>query len=78
VDSELNIAHEWGSVTQGLRRRLWGLHTDGRGAQDDPEEAFKVWAGILNKNMGRQAKGLVPDTALVGFHYGKRTLKDLD
>ncbi|MCS3441218.1 phosphatidylserine/phosphatidylglycerophosphate/cardiolipin synthase-like enzyme, partial [Pseudomonas sp. BIGb0450] len=27
VDSELNIAHEWVSVTQAMRRRLWELHT---------------------------------------------------
>jgi phosphatidylserine/phosphatidylglycerophosphate/cardiolipin synthase-like enzyme len=78
VDSELNIAHEWGSVTQGLRRRLWGLHTDGRGAQDDPEEAFVVWTEIINENKERESKASTPSTPLVEFYYGKRTLKDLD
>jgi phosphatidylserine/phosphatidylglycerophosphate/cardiolipin synthase-like enzyme len=78
VDSELNIAHEWGSVTQGLRRRLWGLHTDGRGAQDDPEEAFVVWTEIINENKERESKASTPCTPLVEFYYGKRTLKDLD
>ncbi|WP_330214181.1 phospholipase D-like domain-containing protein [Pseudomonas sp. Z18(2022)] len=78
VDSELNIAHEWASVTQGLRRRLWDMHTGGGGAQDDPEEAFDAWTEIINKNKKRQSKKLTPDAPLVEFHYGKATLKDLD
>ena len=47
VDSELNIAHEWASVTRALRRRLWDLHTEGKGAQDDPAEAFVAWQDII-------------------------------
>lgn len=78
VDSELNIAHEWGSVTKALRRRLWELHTDGRGAQDDPKEAFKAWQGLINNNKGRQSQKLTPDTSLVEFYYGEKTVKDLD
>ena len=58
VDSELNIAHEWTSVTQELRRRLWDLHTDGMGAQDDPEEAFEAWQDIITENKERQSKNL--------------------
>jgi hypothetical protein len=61
-----------------LRRRLWGLHTDGRGAQDDPEEAFVVWTEIINENKERESKASTPSTPLVEFYYGKRTLKDLD
>ena len=49
VDSELNIAHEWASVTQAMRRRLWDLHTGGKGAQDDAETAFKAWQDIINE-----------------------------
>ena len=78
VDSELNIAHEWGSVTKALRRRLWELHTDGRGAQDDPKEAFKAWQGLINNNKGRQSQKLTPDTSLVEFYYGEKIVKDLD
>ena len=78
VDSELNIAHEWGSVTKALRRRLWELHTDGRGVQDDPKEAFKAWQGLINNNKGRQSQKLTPDTSLVEFYYGEKTVKDLD
>ena len=78
VDSELNIAHEWASVTQALRRRLWDLHTDGKGAQDDPGEAFKEWQRIIDKNKGFQSKEMTPDAPLVEFCYAKATLKDLD
>lgn len=78
VDSELNIAHEWMSVTQAMRRRLWNLHTDGRGAQDDPEEAFKAWQGLINNNKDRQKQELTPDTPLVEFYYGEKIVKDLD
>ncbi|MBT8765650.1 hypothetical protein J7302_05845 [Pseudomonas sp. DB1] len=35
VDSELNIAHEWASVTEALRRRLWDRHTAGEGYRID-------------------------------------------
>lgn len=78
VDSELNIAHEWMSVTQDLRRRLWNLHTGKKGAQDDPEEAFIAWTYIIKENKARQSKELKPDAPLVEFYYDKATLKDLD
>lgn len=78
VDSELNIAHEWGSVTQELRRRLWDMHTDKRGAQDDPGNAFDAWAEIINENKIRQSKNLAPDAPLVEFFYSEKNLKDLD
>ncbi len=78
VDSELNIAHEWMSVTQAMRRRLWGLHTDNRGAQDDPDKAFKAWQEIINNNKDRQSQKLTPDAPLVEFYYGEAALTDLD
>ncbi|NWC11958.1 phospholipase, partial [Pseudomonas agarici] len=78
VDSELNIAHEWMSVTQALRRRLWNLHTDKRGAQDDPRRAFDAWQDIIDKNKQRQKSKEVPEAPLVEFYYGEATLKDLD
>ena len=78
VDSELNIAHEWMSVTQALRRRLWDMHTDKRGAQDDPAEAFEAWTEIINLNKSRQKDGKTPDSPLVEFYYGESTVKDLD
>ncbi|WP_454866474.1 phospholipase D-like domain-containing protein [Pseudomonas umsongensis] len=80
VDSELNIAHEWASVTRGLRRRLWEMHTGGMGAQDDPGAAFNEWQKIINKNRDRQDEKVVgaPYAPLVEFYYDKATLKDID
>ncbi|WP_426114513.1 phospholipase D-like domain-containing protein [Pseudomonas sp. DSP3-2-2] len=78
VDSEMNIAHEWASVTEALRRRLWKLHTKGRGAQDDPAEAFIAWKEIIETNKDFQIKKMAPHASLVEFYYGKDTLKDLD
>ena len=78
VDSELNIAHEWASVTQAMRRRLWGMHTNGLGAQDDPKKAFKVWQWIIEDNKEFQEDGNVPCAPLIEFHYGESDLSDLD
>jgi len=78
VDSEMNIAHEWASVTKALRRRLWNLHTNGKGMQDDPAEAFNAWEDILSENKVFQSKGHAPSASLIEFLYNKPTLKDLD
>lgn len=67
VDSELNICHEHAGVTAPLRKRLWNIHTGGMGAQDDPADAFKKWAFIINRNVTNQANGLAPYASLVGF-----------
>lgn len=80
VDSELNIAHEWASETQALRRRLWDLHTTGEGMQDDPEAAFVAWQEIIDENKKIQDMdgGGEPCAPLVRFHYGSDKLTDLD
>ncbi|KFE52073.1 phospholipase D-like domain-containing protein [Pseudomonas syringae] len=78
VDSEMNIAHEWASVTESLRRRLWNLHTKGQGAQDDPAVAFDEWGEIMKDNGDLQENNQKPCASLVEFYYGKNTLKDLD
>ncbi|MCY1392034.1 Cardiolipin synthase B [compost metagenome] len=78
VDSELNILHEWHSVTQAIRRRLWGLHTAGRGVQDDPEAAFDAWQDIIKRNKGRQSNQSTPTAPLVEFLYDKTVLRNLD
>jgi hypothetical protein len=65
-------------VTQALRRRLWDMHTNGMGAQDDADEAFEAWQKILSDNNRLQKDKKSPDAPLVAFYYGKATLKDLD
>ncbi|WP_407027365.1 phospholipase D-like domain-containing protein, partial [Klebsiella quasipneumoniae] len=79
VDSEMNIAHEWASVTRDLRRRLWNMHTNGRGGQDDPAKAFEEWGYILKENKDLQGtKKNKPVASLIKFFYNKSTLSDLD
>ncbi|WP_241088706.1 phospholipase D-like domain-containing protein, partial [Pseudomonas viridiflava] len=77
-DSELNICHEHADTTQQLRRRLWGLHTGNKGAQDDPEKAFTAWEKIINQNKDLRPKNQSPYASLVEFHYGEANYKDLD
>ena len=77
-DSELNIAHEWMSVTQALRRRLWNLHTAGRGAQDDPAEAFKQWQYLIDENKERQDRKLTPSASLIEFYFADEVIRDQD
>ncbi|MFF7064550.1 phosphatidylserine/phosphatidylglycerophosphate/cardiolipin synthase family protein [Pseudomonas sp. NPDC008258] len=78
VDSELNIAYEWGSVTQALRRRLWGLHTGGSGAQDNAAQAFAAWRQILIRNSRLSREYKAPECSLVEFLYEGWTLRNLD
>jgi phosphatidylserine/phosphatidylglycerophosphate/cardiolipin synthase-like enzyme len=67
VDSELNICHEHMGVTQPLRRRLWEIHTAGKGVQDDPADAFEQWEKIIKNNQDFQRSGQPPFASLVGF-----------
>jgi phosphatidylserine/phosphatidylglycerophosphate/cardiolipin synthase-like enzyme len=78
VDSELNIAHEKGSVTQKMRRDLWTLHTKGRGAQDDPVKAFKEWGKIISNNKDAQSQHKPPVASLIEFYRDDPTLSDQD
>lgn len=78
VDSEMNIAHEMADITQAMRRRLWNLHTAGKGAQDDPEKAFIAWGDIINVNNGLRPKGQPTSAPIVEFYYDQAILKDLD
>jgi phosphatidylserine/phosphatidylglycerophosphate/cardiolipin synthase-like enzyme len=69
ADSELNICHENGKVTKGLRRQLWNLHTNGQGTQDNPTDAFNAWESLLNNNADLQNRGdKQPVASLVRFN----------
>ncbi|HJP69036.1 MAG TPA: hypothetical protein VJ846_09060 [Sphingomicrobium sp.] len=67
VDSGLNICHEHMGVTQLLRRRLWGIHTAGQGAQDAAADAFDSWADIIGRNASHQKTTKMPVASLIGF-----------
>ncbi|MFM0244488.1 phospholipase D-like domain-containing protein [Paraburkholderia sediminicola] len=78
VDSELNICHEHMGVTQPLRRRLWNIHTGGKGVQDDPAEAFKQWERIIKRNADNQTNGRPPYASLIGFMSTSNSRQRLD
>ena len=67
VDSELNICHEHSGVTAPLRKRLWGIHTKGMGAQEDVAEAFDQWDQIIDENKKNMNAKLAPISSLAGF-----------
>ncbi|WP_454766919.1 phospholipase D-like domain-containing protein [Cupriavidus campinensis] len=78
ADSELNICHAHPEVTAPLRRKLWGIHTGGMGAQEDAREAFEKWSEIIKKNADRKAQRESPHTSLIEFRRDdpKRTYLD--
>ncbi|RJT45070.1 phospholipase D-like domain-containing protein [Rahnella woolbedingensis] len=78
TDSEMNIAHDWAKVTKNLRRRLWNMHTSGRGVQDDPAAAFKAWELLLADNNDLQKNRQKPSAPLIKFLYDKNILTDQD
>lgn len=78
VDSELNICHERMDVTQPLRRQLWGMHTNGQGAQDDPQIAANVWEDIIVRNARLQVNMLAPIASLIGFFWAQTNRTRLD
>lgn len=67
VDSELNICHENSDITKPLRKKLWGLHTNGAGDLDDYASSFKAWGTILDRNKTLNNKGMKPIASLVRF-----------
>ncbi len=75
-----NILHDWMSVSEDLRKRLWNLHTAGMGAQEDAGEAYKAWAFIITRNHEIQARQWddVPYAPLVEFLYTGDKLTDID
>ncbi|WP_231960277.1 phospholipase D-like domain-containing protein [Aquitalea magnusonii] len=78
VDSELNIAHHRPEITVPLRRQLWNMHTKGMGAQDRPDEAFKMWGKIIVNNKNARADLHTPIASLIEFsrQSATRTNKD--
>jgi phosphatidylserine/phosphatidylglycerophosphate/cardiolipin synthase-like enzyme len=78
VDSELNIAHEWGSVTRDLRRRLWGMYTGGIEGQENAHDAFDIWRGLIKENKEKKDGRGCPDAPLVGFYFGEIYVRNWD
>ena len=78
VDTELNIAHHKPEMTYALRKKLWNLHTKGQGAQDDPAEAFEMWAKVIQRNKDQRRTKRHPIASLIEFHRGSPERKNMD
>jgi len=78
TDSELNIAHFEPRITRPLRQRLWGIHTGGIGAQDDPAEAFDSWREIIKKNKDLRFEKQPPLASLIEFYRGSSDRSNKD
>lgn len=78
VDSEMNIAHCNTSVTKVMRKRLWNLHTNNLGGQDDAGEAYIEWDRLIQSNKVFEGEHHPPEVSLIEFYYAETKLTDLD
>lgn len=78
VDSEMNIAHCNASVTKAMRKRLWNLHTNNLGGQDDPGIAFDNWDDLIKENQVLMDVENSPRASIISFLYESAKSSDLD
>lgn len=86
VDTELGIIMECADVAEGLRKRLWDLHTNKNFAAnpDDmhdyavAEGAFNLWQDLINKNKKIRRSNKSPDCALREFYRADPTVSRSD
>ena len=78
VDSELNISHHRPEITREERLKLWNLHTNGKGAQLAPGEAFEKWRDIIKDNKTARKNKESPIASLTEFYRGSPTRSNLD
>ena len=86
VDTELGIIMECADVAEGLRKRLWDLHTNKNFAANPDDmhdyavakEAFKIWQQLIEKNKQLKEKGVSPDCALREFYRADPTVSRSD
>lgn len=86
VDTELGIIMECADVAEGLRKRLWDLHTNKNFAAnpDDMHDyvvakgVFKIWQQLINTNKKLSGTGTSPDCALREFYRADPTVSRSD
>lgn len=86
VDTELGIIMECADVAEGLRKRLWDLHTnkDGAANPDDmhdyavAKEAFRIWGELMRANKDAQKRGTSLTCALREFYRADPTVSRSD
>ncbi|OOF71093.1 phospholipase [Rodentibacter caecimuris] len=86
VDTELGIIMECGEVAEGLRKRLWDLHTNkNREANPDnmhdyavAKEAFRKWRELMRANKEAVELKTSPECALREFYRADPTVSRSD
>ncbi|WP_077464735.1 phospholipase D-like domain-containing protein [Rodentibacter sp. Ppn85] len=86
VDTELGIIMECGEVAEGLRKRLWDLHTNKNGAANPDNlhdyavavDIFDVWQQLIKANKDAQKDGTYPECALREFYRADPTMSKSD
>jgi len=77
-DSEMNVAHHNDVISRAERLRIWALHTNGLGAQEDFGDAFEAWGELMKRNRDREEPGRSPIAPLREFIYRKDTVSRRD
>lgn len=86
VDTELGIIMECADVAEGLRKRLWDLHTNKNSAAnpDDMHDyavaknAFNEWKDLIEANKRSKKDGNSPQCALREFYRADPTVSRSD
>ncbi|OOF76290.1 phospholipase [Rodentibacter caecimuris] len=82
VDTELGIIMECGEVAEGLRKRLWDLHTNKNGAANPDNmhdyavavDTFDIWQQLIDENKQAQQDNKSPACALREFYRADPTV----
>ncbi|MBN6067093.1 phospholipase [Aggregatibacter actinomycetemcomitans] len=86
VDTELGIIMECNEVAEGLRKRLWDLHTNKNSAANPDDmhdyavakEAFYQWQQLIDTNKKLNGTGNSPNCALREFYRVDPTVSRSD
>lgn len=83
VDSELNIAHHRPEITEPVRKRLWGMHTNGKSGEESLGKrgmkiAYQNWSDIIRKNKDQRFGKRSPIASLIEFYSGTKSRSNLD
>ena len=86
VDTELGIIMECADVAEGLRKRLWDLHTNKNFAAnpDDMHDylvakgAFDMWKDLIEENKKNIASKKTPKCALREFYRADPSVSKSD
>ena len=86
VDTELGIIMECADVAEGLRKRLWDLHTNKNFAANPDDmhdyavavKTFEAWGKLIEANKRSQKDGNSPECALREFYRADPTVSRSD